>query len=42
MEQEWKGECFGLNFGERIPFVHKPVQMDRDKEGVLNGSLAEV
>ncbi len=41
MEQEWKGECVALNFSEQIPFVHKPVRMERDEEGVLNGSLIE-
>mgnify|MGYP007098665108 CR=1 FL=1 len=39
MEQEWRGENFGLNFGERISFVHLPIQMKRNNEGVLGGNL---
>lgn len=39
MEQEWEGKSFGLNFGERISFVHLPVQMERNKEGIFVGRL---
>ncbi|MCI8929040.1 MAG: hypothetical protein HFI96_15390 [Lachnospiraceae bacterium] len=39
MEQEWRGENFGLNFGERISFIHLPVQMERNREGTLEGNL---
>lgn len=41
MEDEWNGMRFGLNFGERIPFIHIPVQMKRDETGILIGNLAE-
>ncbi len=41
MEEEWNGMRFGLNFGERISFMHIPVQMVRNKKGVLTGSLKE-
>lgn len=41
MEEEWNGVRFGLNFGERIPFVHIPIQMVRNEEGVLVGRLIE-
>ena len=37
MEEEWEGTRFGLNFGERIPFEHVPIKMERNKEGVLTG-----
>ncbi len=39
MEQEWSGESFGLNFGERISFSHIPVQMVRNEKDVLVGDL---
>lgn len=42
MEQEWDGDGFGLNFGERISFVHKPVRMERNGTGVLNGNLIDL
>lgn len=38
MEEEWEGTRFGLNFGERIPFEHVPIKMERNKEGVLTGT----
>lgn len=41
MEQEWSGECFGLNFGERVSFKHVPIQMLRNKAGILVGELIE-
>ena len=41
MEQEWDGGAFGLNFGERVSFVHIPVQMVRKENGVLAGDLFE-
>lgn len=40
-EDEWNGKRFGLNFGERIPFAHVPIQMTRDGAGVLVGSLTD-
>lgn len=39
MEQEWDGGGFGLNFGQRVSFTHKPIQMKRDKTGVLIGEF---
>lgn len=41
MEEEWSGQRFGLNFGEGVSFVHTPIQMIRDENGVLTGCLAE-
>lgn len=41
MEEEWSGQRFGLNFGECVPFVHTPIQMVRDENGVLTGCLIE-
>lgn len=41
MEKEWEGESFGLNLGERISFVHRPVQMVRYTDGILKGDLTE-
>ena len=38
--EEWNGNNFGLNLGERISFLHKPVQMVRNEEGVLIGTCA--
>lgn len=39
-EDEWEGKDFGLNFGERIQFPHKPVQVLRSKEdNTLYGTL---
>ena len=37
-QEEWDGGRFGLNFGDRIPFSHRPVPMSRDKNGALVGS----
>lgn len=37
MGEEWEGDRFGLNFGERISFAHVPVKMERDREGILTG-----
>ena len=28
-QEEWEGSNFGLNFGVRIKFVHRPIQMER-------------
>ncbi len=39
MEQEWRGRNFGLNLGDRVPFLHLPIQMIRDQEGILVGDL---
>ena len=36
-QDEWIGEKFALFFGNRIPFVHIPILMKRDGEGVLVG-----
>ena len=36
-EDEWNGGKFGLNFGERYSFIHKPIQMKRNDENVLVG-----
>lgn len=41
MEDEWNGKRFGLNFGERISFMHIPVPMNRNEEGILMGTLME-
>ena len=38
-ECEWEGSDFGLNFGTRIRFIHKPIQMHRNDEGVLIGHI---
>lgn len=36
---EWNGNKFGLNFGERLPFIHIPIQMTRDTAtNILEGS----
>lgn len=42
MEQEWTGKNFGLNFGERVLFLHLPIKMTRNKEGVLIGERTEM
>lgn len=39
-QDEWDGNDFGLNFGVRINFVHKPIQMYRDEENVLVGEYS--
>lgn len=41
MEDEWNGVHFGLNFGEYIPFMHIPIQMERNQHGILVGNLKE-
>ncbi len=41
MQDEWSGKRFGLNFGVRIPFQHIPIQMKRNKNGILIGDLSE-
>ncbi|MCI5584461.1 MAG: hypothetical protein MR383_02755 [Lachnospiraceae bacterium] len=35
-QEEWEGSNFGLNFGVRIKFVHRPIQMERS-ENMLKG-----
>lgn len=39
MEDEWDKGRFGLNFGQRVHFVHKPIPMKRDGGGILKGEL---
>lgn len=39
MEEEWDRGRFGLNFGQRVSFIHRPVQMRRNGEGILEGEL---
>ena len=39
-EDEWSGKDFGLNLGERLHFMHQPLQMARDEQGVLNGTYS--
>lgn len=39
-EDEWNGVDFALNFGNRIKFMHKPIQMVRNEENVLVGKCA--
>lgn len=41
MEEEWSGKQLGLNFGERYSFVHIPVPMSRNEEGILTGKFVE-
>ena len=36
-EEEWNGNKFALNFGTRIRFEHKPIQMQRNSKDVLVG-----
>lgn len=36
-QDEWDGKDFGLNFGIRVNFVHRPIQMKRDEQNVLIG-----
>ena len=36
-EYEWNSNNVGLNFGTTINFKHKPIQMQRNEEGVLVG-----
>ena len=37
-QDEWEGSNFGLNFGIRINFTHKPIQMERNNQGILQGN----
>ena len=37
-EEEWSGKNFGLNFGTRIRFSHRPLHMERDAKGILKGN----
>ena len=39
MEEEWDRGQFGLNFGQRVSFIHRPIQMKRNEEGILEGDL---
>lgn len=39
MKDEWNGNCFALNFGERISFDHIPIKMERAEGGILTGQL---
>ena len=39
MKDEWDGNRFGLNFGERISFRHIPIKMERNGDGILSGKL---
>lgn len=39
-QDEWSGGKFALNFGDRISFIHTPVQMMRDDKDVLVGKLS--
>ena len=34
-EEEWAGNKFGLNIGDRLSFKHKPIQMTRNSDGIL-------
>ena len=36
---EWQGPDFGLNFGERIEFMHTPIQMVRNEMDILQGEF---
>ena len=36
---EWQGIDFGLNFGERIEFMHTPIQMVRNEMDILQGEF---
>lgn len=38
-QDEWKGRDFTLNFGDRIKFLHIPIQMARDTNNVLVGQM---
>lgn len=39
MQDEWNGSKFGLNLGDRIKFKHIPVQMNRDSDKILIGTI---
>lgn len=36
-QDEWNGRKFSLNFGNKIPFIHVPIQMKRNDEDTLIG-----
>lgn len=36
-QDEWNGGKFALNFGNKIPFIHIPIQMKRNDKGILVG-----
>lgn len=40
MIDEWNGIRFGLNIGERVPFIHIPIEMTKNAEGVLVGTMS--
>ena len=40
MEEEWSGKSFGLNFGKLIPFLHRPIQMKRNEQEILEGIIS--
>lgn len=37
-EEEWAGDKFALNFGERLKFEHIPIQMTRNEKNILIGN----
>lgn len=38
LEEEWAGDKFALNFGEKLNFEHTPIQMTRNEEDILIGN----
>ena len=40
-KDEWEGGKFALNFGVRMKFLHVPIQMRRNEEGILTGEWLE-
>lgn len=40
-QDEWEGRNCGLNFGQRIPFIHHPIQMVRNSDQILTGMWEE-
>ena len=36
---EWQGTDFGLNFGERVEFMHTPIEMVRNEMDILQGEF---
>ncbi len=34
---EWNGNGFALNFGQKVTFRHTPIKMERNTEGILEG-----
>lgn len=38
MKDEWEKQC-ELNLGEKVPFFHEPVKMERNENGILTGRL---